>query len=521
MSFLRPKREEEQTEESSPIMLALADRSIWHERTEGFVNREAPFQFVASALAMRNGAGTDELRGSAAEDSPAVPKEKILPPLRQPQLKNGIKNLFVALGVGEGSCESMSAVASRYGREVLARRLEDESCAEWLDGAFAERLARNADIPGMFREYQGLLFDGVPPPDAVRSVTNGVLSREFYSFFDDEVQNRFQDAVPFVENERGGFAATGNDANVSRMENDMRYVGSSTVLQKIADRISDVQGRDATARNWQNEKAFEDAIKGVLNAPVMNFERVLNPSYLPVPSDLGPAAAGLFSGMMRIALSAEPGLEIPLIQESNKKVSVDYHAGKGLFAAITSRFDTSSPVLKANFFLVTEPWHISRRTRGDGAYRSLGNQLSLDNGNDIDDENEEARLRTRVQGFWLLPTPPDAMLQPLLDASGLDQFKPVVQGLSTVGNAIAGVKNFILNNPFTRALNAVASIPGLESFVAVPPNFPAVRPQAYPGTKEIVDDELMDYPEQGQGRDFDYYLQEQHDFNPDPKPTFN
>jgi hypothetical protein len=184
-----------------------------------------------------------------------------------------------------------------------------------------------------------------------------------------------------------------------------------------------------------------------------------------------------------------------------------------VFPAIRRRFNTENIRLRSRFFLITQPWHIDRRVDGTGDYRELGGQLDT-----VNDSTDEGVLRRRVAGFWLVPTPANGLVEPFLDVAGLEGVSSLLSTVDVLSGALAVIKELLVENPLNKIFNAIKEIPGFNSLEPPLPEWPAVRPQAYPGSNEIEGDKLM--AGSGDGRTFQDYIDEQREFNPEPDPTF-
>ena len=231
-----------------------------------------------------------------------------------------------------------------------------------------------------------------------------------------------------------------------------------------------------------------------------------------MPPEFGPLAGGLQSGLMKNVLSQDTNLFDEQIENSNKEVIVTYEADKGIFPAARRRFDTEGITLSGRFFLITQPWHIPRRTCPTCDYRELGDERD-----GIDDDTEEGVLRRRVLGLWLFPKQPTAMLDAVSGIPELNSLDGVFSAFSAVDDAISEIAGFIADNPLRDISDALSELPIVGDLIPVIPQFPAVRPQAYPGSEEMTDDNLM-----GNSREFSDYVEEQKEFKDRAaNPSFN
>ena len=222
---------------------------------------------------------------------------------------------------------------------------------------------------------------------------------------------------------------------------------------------------------------------------------------------------------MQNVLFEDDDLVDPLIENSNKLIEVSYRAQGGLFNLATQKVrGVEEAVLTSRFYLVTQEWHIPRRISANGDYREKGTQTDL-----IDEDTEEGVLRRRVSGLWFFPADIVSMLEPISFIPGLSALQPIFDAIEPVGEILGTLKSFLLvDNPIFNLINTLNEIPVLNLIVPDIPAWPAVRPDAYPGSIEMTGND-PDEPDKlmGSERNFKDYVDEQREFNPPPDPTFN
>ena len=223
----------------------------------------------------------------------------------------------------------------------------------------------------------------------------------------------------------------------------------------------------------------------------------------PLPPDFTPLFGGLYEGLMGNVLAKERKLRGPLIEQANKSVQVDYYADNGLFGAARRRFNTEGRVLSSRFYLVTQPWHISRQDNL-GRFRELGTQNDRMSG-----QTEEAMLRKRTFGLWLFPCGLTDLLAPLTNLIDID----LGSAGETFDASLCFVKSLTADNNPLQVLDYLSFLEGVGIDLTFP-EWPAVRPAAYPGSIEMTGDRLT-----GTERNFVDYLEEQKAFiDREPKP---
>ncbi|MBL7661918.1 hypothetical protein JNK13_04105 [bacterium] len=497
------------------------DRKTWTEPAPNFMLAwKESLNAVETALA------------SQFTDVRVSRETKLLPPALPERPKfmatEKILELVKKHQFGEKFCVTMRDLfESNVKYQAFATPFTAEDCPEIYSSYFAFQLAKGFKPQEIFRAISERVENGQKTADALEQTMQGFVAREFYSFFDTKVKSAFNQTVGQIND---GFESQeqlwNNDSDLTRLENKGRYLGSSVALDVLEDVADDIRDSSSSSRNWQNERNAERDLNEMLHYDATEngvipggylllwdgFE--LSIDHFPFITEVfRPLAPGLFNGAMRLALDQEDSLESPLIDDSNVQVTVEYTAEKGLFSAARARWSTSNKVLSSSYFLVTEPWHIQRRSGGLGPYRGLGSD-----DDQMDDESDEAMLRRRTFGYFVLPTPLTALFDPL--TAVVPELEPIVDLLSPVDDVLSWVKDFVFDNPLLDVLDWMNGIPGFDSVDFTFPRLPAVRPAAYPHTSELTGDRSTGSKSSTYTRDFNDFIQEQKDHNPPPKPEF-
>ncbi len=502
------KREESEDQSDQAVMVASARTSIWNKRTREWLEGDS---LVSRAFATEN--YKDQRSGLRAD----VKNLEVPSPMNlQTSVKyeDKVVNLLQRGGFGGRFCAGMAEILKNKHYDLPAARFEKSSCSTSFNKEFGIYLARSVNPRLFFQEFGENIGFGMEPQEALQETAERVIASGFYSFFDDTVKLSMIAALAETFVDRLNYISVGTDSSIGRMISEMRYVGSSIAVAAIDGMLGAILGRDPSSRNAAAEKNFEDSMNAILHED-SSLGFLLSPEYLPVPVAFGSVGAGVQSGLMKNILYKEPNSGVlinELIEDSNKMGEVRYDATAGSFSAARSRFNTGGIVLTSRFFLVTEPWHIPRREFTTGSHRAKGDQFD-----DIDSETDEGILRRRVHGLWLVPADVGALLDPLSNAPGFGALvQPMETALSVVQAPINLVKDLISDNPFLKIMDFLSDIPIAGDFIPTLPKWPAVRPDAYPGTKEIEDDMLTNQP-----RDFQKYIDEQKKYNPAANPTFH
>lgn len=433
-----------------------------------------------------------------------------------PELDEALERRLHNGGFGITFCDGAKYQLRKNGFRPESTQFASLRCAANQERGLARTLANQTDFPGLFREMADRVNNGSGVGEAIESTVKTAVAEGFYTYFSNEVENRFNDAPQSILLGRADAAIDAVDSSMTRMIGDLRYIGSSAAILALLGEGIVVAGENYNNRDPQHERNIQKDLEDILHIdaanilPVIGDGYLLNPTYLPVPPKFGPMAGGFFTGPMRSVLSLDTGDVNSMIENSVKRVSLTYDSANGLFSGASKRFRLGVK-LSSNMVIDTDPWHIQRRIGGTGDYRSKGEEFDQ-----VGEETEEGRLRRRVSGLWLFPSPPDAFFDPILAFIGLDELTDLVDAFRPVGSFISQIKSLLTNNPLTQLMNTLSKIPVIGSLFPKFPVWPAVRPDAYPTSVEMGGDKKA-----GSERNFEDYVKEQKDFNPDPDPTFN
>lgn len=508
----------------APVMVARAsERSIWEKKTSEWFQPGGALAeggLVSTAYA-REAWSTGRDRGGEEinlDDEEVIDKGRA-PTGFEERLAEGIRRALERGEFGVTVCEGARDLLVREG---FKNPPFDPECARDMNRQFANHIAANVDIPELYRDYGIWLDEGIAPGDAVRRTLRNEVSNQFYSFYDTLVSSARTLAPVSLITDRLDRAGSFLSNDFTRLGTDFRYIGSAAAIGVIAIQAAIGTAQNPLERSASQWKEFEDNAAELLHTDAeevlpFGIPYFLNPTYLPVPPTFGAFGASLHESVMRQALFEEDELEDPLIDQSNKMVKVDYQARGGLFTPALKIPGVENPTLEGRFFLMTQEWHITRRPSPNADYRDKGDQFD-----DIGEDTEEGILRRRVSGLWLFPSNFAALLEPLGAIPGLGFLDGVVAVLEPVGSIIGELKSFLLDNPFIDIVDFLSEIPGFGSFIPTLPKWPAVRPDAYPGSTELAGSAIDD-PDKlmGSEREFQDYVDEQREFNPEPKPVFN
>ena len=440
------------------------------------------------------------------------------------KIGRGFQNILHKEGFGEKFCTEISKRLGDHGLSHLTKNSNDPTCGSRLDEDFGLYLGENLDFKEFFEDYSDRLEWGDAPDVAMQQTVRHAVGNQFYSFFDTLVRTGRTLALPLLLVDAGEADLTLASSDATRLISDFRYVGSSIAVGAVLTAGGVLTATQLSTTNadtvLQREK---DVVIDILHVNVGDelggAAFFLSPTYLPVPPVFGATAPALQEAVMKNALFEDSGLVSRLIEDSNKKIQVTYEASGGLFPAATRRFrDIENAKLTSNSYLITQPWHITRRKSATGDYRDKGTEFD-----EIGDDTDEGVLRRRVSGLWLFPSNVGAFLQPIAALPGLGFLGPVFSAFEPIGSLLGFVKSFVLvDNPIFKILDFMHDIPGIGAIVPTAPKWPAVRPDAYVGSEEMTSndtskkDKLM-----GSDREFQDYIDEQREFNPEPNPTFN
>jgi len=496
-------KEKIKAREESPVMLARSDTPFWRN-----------FSPLREAVATENTRGVSLPRPIRKEQpSHIIPTTKTAW-----EVADAAEKLLEMGGFGDQFCAAMrSRLKLRY--QMRSAMFDNPGCAEYFSRGFAKHIGERLNPVLLAREIGDRIDSGFAVEDALDSTLRAEVAEQFYSFFDTSVAVAFQTAPAITTAALFELQSLASDSQLQDMITDLRYIGSSVAILALIEKLGEILTLSPANRDYEMEKELEESVSDLLHIDgeellgisLIDNGFYLNPTYLPVPPIFGPIAGGLQSGMMRNFLAEETSLFGPLIDQSNKSIEVTYHSGEGIFPAASRRFSNTDKALTARFYLVTQPWHITRRQNATGNFREKGTQFDSKS-----EETEEAVLRRRVLGLWMFPSRPSALLEPLTSIPELSFLQPVATILSTFDGFISTIKGFITDNPLLDIVDALASIPGFGNFIPTLPKWPTVRPDAYPGSTEMAGDRMA-----GEERNYSDYIDEQEEFNPPPDPEFN
>ena len=508
--------------DSSPVMLAK-NESFWNRKaTPWFApggSVDQALSFVSDAVATQAVTRSIKSSGFSPDETPQNPEDHPKTGNYQDRLAPKLKNFFHHAGVGNGVCEEFRDFAVRHDHPAFMQPFAGADCAEKIENGLANEIAYNLDIRDFFHGYEENIQNGFSPSQGLQLSVHEAVATGFYSNFDSLVTGSRALAIPTLVTGRiDGFnGVTGADAQ--RLISDLRYIGSAAAILFIDSAAGQIIASDPSVQNGVTAKSAEDAITQIIHEDADDALYFLSPVFLPVPPTFGAVAGGLQESVMKNLLSQSEDSDIrdEQIENANKTVEVTYKAAGGLFSAAERIKSAENAQLTARFYLVTQEWHQTRRENKTGAYRQKGNQFDPKS-----DETEEAVLRRRTLGLWLFPSDPAALIEPISLLPGLGFLAPIFQAFEPIGSVISFIKGFVTDNPLFDIAQALSEIPVIGDLVPVPPVWPAVRPDAYPGSIEMKGNE-MDKPDKlmKDDRNFSDYVTEQRDNNPDANPKFN
>lgn len=500
---------------------AVPAESIWKSKVDDYLPGSEDLTFLPIAYAsqvireVKSFGGTylpqrDEYRTSSQDYLPGNKAERKYIEL----LERG--------EFGEKFCTAMVGLVERYGIEGSATPFSERDCASKYNQGFGEHIAENLDVRSFFLEYGEQIEWGLDARDGLQVALEREAASQFYSFFDTTVRTAFTTAGVYLPAQYISMLSLASDNMMQRLLTEGRYIGSIIAMGLIDVELISTGAQNVMSRDADAQQAAEEDMQGILFLDATNAADTganlfwLWIDYLPLPPDFTLFFGNLFSGLMKNVLDQETDLWDPMIEQSNKMAEVTYDAAQGLFPAARRRWNTDNKTLTSRFYLVTQPWHITRRENGTGAYRQLGTE---DDDKD-DDESDEALIRRRVFGLYLFPARVSELLSPitgLIPGGAGDALEGVFSVFEGFDSIISVAKDFLLDNPLNDLLEAINQMPWLDDNLDFSfPEWPAVRPAAYPRTTEIEGDLTT-----GSARNFADFVQEQHDNNPDPDPEYH
>lgn len=403
-------------------------------------------------------------------------------------------------------------------------------CEQNLNSDFAKQLVKKLDFKKLFEQYKSRLENGEKPLSAIKDSVRLEMTEQYYSLFDNKVKEARVDAIEEIFN---GFEKAEDsfaDSSVNKMIDQARYVSSAEAVQGIIDVSVDAFSpleADSASKERSHAAYFGlflfDNFREQFEEDAYDF----NFSYLPVPRSFGKEGIRMQEVVMSNILGGftEEGLNFndddlrdSIIDHSGKYIEVNYRAKQGLFPAAAKWLSSSREVeLTAKHYLITQPWHITRR-KGLGEYRGKGTQ-----DDSVDEATEEGILRRRTFGLWLYPSEFTSFGSPIFNLAGLGEISSVLEVFEPLDFLLNEIKKGLVKNPFRTLVDALNSVPVIDKMVPELPQFPAVRPDAYPKSEELSGNQpgTPDKMIQNKEREFQDYIEEQRDLNPSPEPDFN
>ncbi len=431
------------------------------------------------------------------------------------RLHLAINSFFAKANLGKKVCAGIHRFSSERNLSYVLSYFEDSDCNEKVNLELSSRLA-NLDIPELIKDFDFQLKKGIPTNVALDRTISPQIVEQFFSLFREKVKTSRQDAPNQIQTFRNDINSAMGDSSIQQMIDRARYVGSASAVEAIKNAVNDISDIGVNERSRKDTLEIENSIIEVLHSePDGSDQFDLASKYLPVPPSFGAAAGSMQEAVMNNLLAEDGATRDQQVENSNQQAKVTYQSRGGLFPAATKIPGIQDVELSSKFFLVTQPWHITRRD-GAGSYREKGTQFDL-----ADENSEEAVLRRRVLGLWVVPVAPQELLDPVLDFAGLGELKPAFDALMPISSMLSTVKKTITNNPFFDAAQSLSKIPVIGNLIPVPPIFPAVRPDAYPKSEEMTGNEpgSVDKLVDDNGREFKDYMDEQQ-YNPPPEPEY-
>ncbi len=514
-------------EEELGLNAPIREREDSHSILLARTSPSEMFSWVGTASARQDDGGrTDIDADSIQEREEGYSDSRPRPTVYQEKIGRGFENVLEREGFGPKFCSAMVRHFREGGDAALASQFAERDCAKKANTEFGMHLGENLDFKEFFQDFGDRIQWGDAPHEAMDGTIRTAIANQFYSFFDTLVSGaRALSPALIVANAAQADLAL-IDSATTRLLTDARYIGSTVAVGAVIAAAAPLSlpshqtGTDSdalleTENNFIVDILHVDADE-VIPGGVAFF---LSPLYLPVPPTFGAAGPAFQDAAMKNAFFEDSSLIDRFVENSNKKVKINYKASGGLFPAATRRFAGINNVqLTSNNYIIAQPWHITRRISSNGDYRQKGTETD-----EIDDNTEEGVLRRRVSGLWLFPSNIVTFLEPITALPGLGALAPVLNALEPLGSVLGFVKSFVLvDNPIFKILDMLADLPGIGAIIPTVPKWPAVRPDAYVGSEEMTGNSMSD-PDKlmGSDREFQDYIDEQEEFNPEPNPEFN
>ena len=420
-------------------------------------------------------------------------KEEIVDLGGREQLVGPVVDLLREGEFGKVVCSEYKHLLTANDLNEIMPHIYEPDCAERQNDQFGRYLVEQVDLHDLFRGYENLLDEGYQPNDALQEVVGSEAAHQYYRYFDTQVNAASAGAVGEITSHRVQVALRYPGA-VQTMVTNMRYMGSSIALTVMGTQLARINTLSASSRSNAAHLQMESAINRFLHAnaddvgipflpiSVSGFWLPLN--RIPIPPFYGIMAAGIFDGLMKNVLSRDDSLQDSLIDNGIIDAQATYQTSGGESAPIRRRWNKRHDLV-AKYTLLTEPWHITRRTSATGGFRSKGSQTD-----GMSSNTEEGVMRRRVVGLWFFPSDPVALLDPIKYAIP-GSIGAVVDQIRSVRHLIVLAKRMVTDdNPLRKIFDAVMSLPVISTLRIRLPQWPAVRPDAYPGSNEMSGDRL-------------------------------
>ena len=475
--------------------------------------------FISNAFAsMRNANGQFDIDDAVIDDRPSETPQSVIEE-NQIERTQAIIALLRTAGFGDQLCSVWQGLVAHSQLKLR------EDCSSFVEAEFGAHLAEHTDFKALLRDYglQIRQFDSAP--DALQSAVTQEVASQFYSFFDRRVLRAEARARRdfFSDDAVQPFEQSLSDEALNTLSSQLSLAGVDTV----ANVIQGVRGfLINAAEDPQQQLFFEQMVTALTHG---NFEdRFGLDNVEPLPSRFDSLNFTMQAAVMTNVLHDQYAeLAGPLLQGSAKKIEVHYNSERGLFSAAQRNLKTENVILSRTFFLVTQPWHIPRRSSADSAYRLRGNEFEQ---RDSASDSEEAELKRRVNGLWVFPSSPGVLFSPLYNLDSVGELGDYVQNIDGREDDLVGLKDFFVDGPIVRFLGWFEGLDRLFShtffghIIPTLPAFPPVRPDAYPGSNELAgnDGSGIDKSSGGKERTFADYITEQREYKCKwPNPVFN
>lgn len=520
LAFFTPgekKRKIAESDGESKVLLARKEPSLWQRKTKDLHWQKNGVQIIETAYASQMPYRKGDQQGVQLADERPLPAP-------QPKLKSKRKAAFGRVlkkgSFGGRFCREASNLAGgalkKHRGFANSFILQHGVCEQDLIMGLAAHLAQSFDDRAFFADFRFELERGSSAEEAFSESLQQAVAEGFYSFFDDRVKLANQGAPLGLDGAATAAGFLNTDEEVQRLLMGLRYIGSQEAVGALLSGLAALGTQSSDNRNADSEQAQENWVwfeLGLLNDAdediVLGASKfTLVPNYgLFIPIAKG-AFAGAFEGIMKNVLSEEEDLVPTLIDKSLVETKVDYAAEGGLFDAIRRRFRHTDKVLTSRYALLTEEWQIERRKNSTAEYRQKG-----DEDDTISADTDEGMLKRRIAGLYILPTYIGAFFGPIESIDS--DLAAVTDVLDSSSFVIRPLKEMVFK--LGEILSFLNDIPGGEDLSFGPPQWPAVRVDAYPGSSELQGDKLS-----GEERNLDDYIEEQKKFKErSPDPVYN